>query len=204
MVLTEAPRPFQFSGNLSMPRQILEHQLYRANQRQLAPSMRVICAWCKTVLKEGSSSRISHGMCDECSFTFRNGTGMGLRSLLENLEVPTLVFRGDATLIAGNRAAKAVLPGSSSCQPDAAAGVVIECERSALPGGCGKSEFCSACQFRNTIAATHSDGTGRHGVVSGHPMPGTNGSRTVRYRFSTRKVGENVQVFIEDRSTNLN
>lgn len=28
--------------------------------------MKVICAWCKTVIKEGDDEKVSHGICPEC------------------------------------------------------------------------------------------------------------------------------------------
>jgi ferredoxin len=37
-------------------------------------------------------------------------------------------------------------------------GEALECGRSRLPGGCGKTVHCSTCAIRNTVTATHRTG----------------------------------------------
>ena len=29
-------------------------------------AMKVVCAWCKTIMKDSDGTRVSHGCCDEC------------------------------------------------------------------------------------------------------------------------------------------
>ena len=47
----------------------------RTNETERAEDLTVICAWCKGVIKEGTSDShpVSHGMCGDCRAGFCTG-----------------------------------------------------------------------------------------------------------------------------------
>lgn len=147
--------------------------------------------------EDPASQSVSHGICLECSFSFVNGTGIGLRQFVNGTAVPMLAMTGDAKVLAANSAGLSALGKPHTAIQDQLSGVVIDCERSAMGEGCGRNIECSACRLRSAIQATYLDGVARHGVISDHPLKGSEGQRTLRLTFSTAKVSDLVVLTFE-------
>ena len=78
------------------------------------------------------------------------------------------------------------------------AGVVIACANSRKPGGCGNTEECLGCIFRNTATATFADGIARHAVSTAHTLLMKGGKQDVVITFSVERANEGVLIYIED------
>jgi len=163
--------------------------------------VKIVCAWCSAVILDdpGSETRVSHGICPECLYTFSHTDGVGLHKIMANLDIPIVVMDKDAVVVDANNAAAKAMHCSVERMVRLRGGVVLDCENARTHGGCGKSNQCSACQFRNTIKATFSDGKQRHGVVSEHPLGNCNGQAVLRLCFSAAKLGESVVITLEGR-----
>jgi hypothetical protein len=159
--------------------------------------MKVICAWCQSTIAAGDPLDLTHGICQECAFTFAQERGKGIRQLLQGTDVPYVVVDSDAVVVDANDFGLAALKKSRSEVVNQRGGVVIQCERSACAEGCGRSAQCDACVFRATILRTFQDGRSRFGVVSEHPVMGSCGTALFKLRFSTAKVSDAVVITIE-------
>jgi len=151
--------------------------------------MRIVCAWCGSTLREDadSNSPVSHGICDECSYTFLNERGIGLRRLLDATKIPVVVVNGDREIQHDDRTATRQI------------GRVIGCANAKCCGGCGGSASCDPCNLRKAITHTHADGKPRYGIVSEHPL-GQKGACVLSVHFSTTRVDANVFVIFERRA----
>lgn len=56
--------------------------LYRADFSIVPPRLveaekplKVVCAWCQKVMRDGQSEKVSHGICDSCVDIFRESIG---------------------------------------------------------------------------------------------------------------------------------
>lgn len=47
---------------------IMAAHSYSAHQREVIV-LTVVCAWCQTVMRQGTSARVSHGLCARCADT---------------------------------------------------------------------------------------------------------------------------------------
>ena len=79
--------------------------------------------------EDAANQAVSHGICLECGFTFRSGTGIGLRQFVNGTPVPVLAMTADAKLLAANAAGLRALDKSETAIQDQLSGVVIDCER---------------------------------------------------------------------------
>lgn len=154
----------------------------------------MVCAWCSTTIRDGSPDRVSHGLCTECAFTLKAQQGKGIRQLLQRTSVPYIVVDGDAVVIDANDTALAMLHKTREEVVNQRGGVVLACERSGTPEGCGRAAQCDACRFRDAIIATFADGVPRTGYVSEHPVMGSKGLDTFQVRFSTCRTDGTVVV----------
>ena len=160
--------------------------------------MKIVCAWCQAVMQEDPASEMaSHGICADCSFSFRSGTGVGLRRFLNSTDVPVLAMNSDARVLAANSAGALVLGKTTAAMQNQYTGVVIDCERSGE--GCGRNAGCSGCKLRESIRATHADGVARNGVVSSHPFKSSKGDGIFTVEFSTARVRDVVVLAVERR-----
>lgn len=121
--------------------------------------------------------------------------------MMQGTDVPYIVVDGDAVVIDANDVALAALKKTRSEISGQRGGVVIACERSSSPAGCGHAKHCDACLFRNTILQTFRDGQPRFGVVSEHPVMGSGGEALFRLRFSTSKTDHGVVIAMEPLPT---
>jgi hypothetical protein len=151
--------------------------------------MKVVCAWCRTTLREDSEHQgpLSHGICDECGYTFLHERGIGLRRLLQGTAVPVIVVNRD-------REIQEDVQGTAR-----KIGRVIGCANAKCCGGCGSSKNCGPCDLRDAITRTHADGVPRYGEISEHPLR-SQGDRTLILRFSTSRIAQEVLVVFEQRS----
>lgn len=157
--------------------------------------MRIICAWCNKLIKEGSSDKAeetSHGMCESClvAFDLVTYSFKGLQEFLNTLETPVLSSTDDGVILAINEAAARVLGKSTGEVTDQYCGVVISCANADLPGGCGDTPHCSGCAIRNCITHTMETGESLDEVDAYMPMKVDGQNIEMIVPVSTRKSGD--------------
>ena len=176
--------------------------------------MRRFCAWCQTPLDEGprelhAGEDVSHGICPQCQeFFFSDPEEGGIERFLDRLDIPVLVVDGDLIVQTANRKALEVLGSNLPRVRLRLGGDVLECARARLPGGCGRSEHCSACAIRGSVESTYRTGEEHRQVVADQLVHrGSGPDQPVRLVISTQKSGDAVllridQVGMESSGTN--
>jgi len=166
--------------------------------------VRRFCAWCRTALDGGPArarrgEEVSHGICLECQRVFFGEPQDGsLDQFLDRLQLPVLVMDEDMRVQTANRKALEVLGTDLPRVRLRLGGDVLECARSRLPGGCGRTEHCAACVIRGSVESTFRTGEEHQEVVAEQPIhPGSGGEEQVRFLISTKKSGDAVLLRID-------
>jgi transcriptional regulator with PAS, ATPase and Fis domain len=161
--------------------------------------MIVICAWCNKTLSAGQpGDAVSHGICSECAELLVGQRRLTLSQLLDQLDTPVIALDADITAMCANQAAEKILATKADLIKGKLVGDIFECIHAKTPEGCGRTIHCSGCTIRRMVADTHQDGRPRRSVQADQ-MVRRNGEFTpVRYRISTKKIGEAVLLTIED------
>lgn len=117
--------------------------------------MRVICSYCRRVIRADAHARVtdvSHGMCEPCALYFgRLWEGMPLDEYIDGLEQPVLLTDGDGRVIAMNAKLAELLGTSRKACRGLTAGEAFACVHSRLPEGCGQGVHCRDCAVRRTV-----------------------------------------------------
>lgn len=123
--------------------------------------MRVVCAYCRKIVRDDPGSRVdqvSHGMCAACEDHFgKIWEGMSISEYLDTLSEPVLVVDGENRVVAANHKLSAAL-GNDAVAAGAGTGQAFACCRSRLPEGCGKTVHCRECTIRRAVEQVHETG----------------------------------------------
>jgi transcriptional regulator with PAS, ATPase and Fis domain len=161
--------------------------------------MIVICAWCNKTLSAGRpGDAVSHGICPECAELLLGQRRLTLDQLLEQFDTPVIALDADLTALCANQAAERVLATTKDLIKGKLMGDVIECIHAQSAKGCGRTIHCSGCVIRRMVTATHQDGRTRASVEADQTVRRAGEFTAVRYRISTRKIGDAVLLTIED------
>jgi hypothetical protein len=161
--------------------------------------MIVICAWCNKTLSAGQpDDAVSHGICSECAELLLGQRRLTLGQLLEQLDTPVIAIDADITAICANQAAGKILATTTEFVKGRPVGDIIGCIHAQSPEGCGRTIHCSGCTIRRMISATHRDGRPRCSVEADQLVRRGEEFTPVRYRISTKKIGDAVLLTIED------
>ena len=140
---------------------------------------------------------MTHGICPDCSRAISDQIGRGLPEFLDTLITAVVATDANGVVGAVNAAARHVLDGETGPGPQLMIGDVTECEYARLPGGCGGTRHCTACDLRNAITETYRTGTGREDLTITQRAVTKTGLVTRRYRAATKKSGEVVLLRID-------
>lgn len=154
--------------------------------------MKTICAWCGSVLHEGSPP-VSHGICLPCRQQFFQREDVSLQSFINSFSFPIVVVNSSFDPVAINRSAANSSHLSIQLAPDTTLGNVVECKYSHLPEGCGKTVHCSGCVLRRTVEDTHT--SGRPAVMV--PAAINTSSEEVGFYVSTVKTENRIFVKLD-------
>jgi hypothetical protein len=118
-------------------------------------AVRTLCSRCRAPLCVDTAATLPpNGMCPACAAYFdRMRRGVSLGAYLDMFELPVLVCDGDGKVVAVNSAMAARTgeeAAGSACGTQF--GSVVACERSRLPGGCGKTIHCRDCTIRRMVS----------------------------------------------------
>lgn len=125
--------------------------------------MLVVCCYCRGTIREddgaGAPGAVSHGICPPCAEHFeRLWDGMSLSEYLDTLEHPTLVVDPEGRVVAASREVALRFGHERRELPGLMQGEALACERSRLPGGCGKTVHCRECTIRRSVTAVAESG----------------------------------------------
>ncbi|MHA1583851.1 MAG: hypothetical protein ACTSVU_08165 [Promethearchaeota archaeon] len=162
--------------------------------------MEIRCAWCNKIIREdGSHSEhplISHGICPDCAFNLEFNK-IPLQEFINSLDPVVIVVDSDVRIQTANQTALTHLQKPLSQIKDQLGGDIIECAYAVLPGGCGKTEKCSACGIRCSVNQTYSTGEPLNDVKFFQYIEGPEGIQRVTLTLSTKKVGNSVVLRID-------
>lgn len=117
--------------------------------------MRVICSYCRRVIKADPQARVtdvSHGMCEPCGRHFeRLWAGMPVNEYLDGLENPVLLTDGDGRVIAMNEKLAEIIGADRKSCKGLTGGEAFACVHSRLPEGCGRTVHCRECAVRRAV-----------------------------------------------------
>jgi hypothetical protein len=113
-------------------------------------AVRTSCTRCRAPLRpEIAANPARRGVCDACAAYFdRMHRGVSLGEYLDMFEVPVVVSDRNGKVVAAN-AAMAARSGKDIV--GTMFGTAFACERSRLPGGCGKTVHCRDCTIRRMV-----------------------------------------------------
>jgi PAS domain-containing protein len=167
--------------------------------------MRRICAWCGADLDGGGPAvahgePISHGICGSCRSALHTG-GWTLRKFLEKLPEPVLLVTPDVVVEAANAAACAAVGKQFADMEGRLGGAVLECAYARLPGGCGKTVHCAACQIRASVGHTFRTGEALLRIDAYQDVLTLHGLQRRRLVISTEKVSEMILLRVDSIET---
>jgi hypothetical protein len=161
--------------------------------------MKTVCAFCNTLISPGSKDDdpVSHGVCPDCYNRIFSGFGFNTKKFLDMLDAPVFLVDAEVNTIAANSLAVALIGKPAPRVHGELCGDVLECINACLPPGCGKTEFCPDCTFRNTVNETFATGK----PVTRRPAILTKKTGSVEQKIpfliSTRKDGDVVLLRLE-------
>lgn len=161
--------------------------------------MKTVCAFCNKVIGAGSSKDdpISHGVCPDCYRQILADFGFDTKKFLDMLDSPVFLVDADARVLAANTQAFRL---TTQC-PDVIRGTLcgdaLACINAAKPKGCGNTDACPDCGFRESVRETYTTGrpVNRRAAVL-LKKDGTT-IQEIPFRVSTRKDGRAVLLRLE-------
>jgi PAS domain-containing protein len=154
--------------------------------------MRRICAWCdKDLDGKGTAVRgdpITHGICESCALHFTANELVPLRLFLDGLEPPVLLVDSAGVVLTANESARLALGIDPGAAEGSMRGDVLRCWNASLPGGCGKSDRCAACEIQGSVTRTFETGLAMDHVSAYLEVQGAAGREQLQMRISTERV----------------
>jgi hypothetical protein len=164
--------------------------------------MRVICSYCRRIIREDPEARVtdvSHGMCEDCNRHFeRLWDGMPLGEYLDDLEHPVLLTDGEGRIIAMNARLADLIGADQKACVGLTTGTAFACSHSRLPEGCGRTVHCRECTVRRTVETVARTGEPLENVAAYLDVP--TGRIDLRISARLAKAGI-VQVKILERGS---
>jgi hypothetical protein len=154
--------------------------------------MKTLCAWCGSLIREGSPP-VSHGICVPCRDHFFKQAGVPLQNFIDGFSFPILVVNHSLEPVAINKSGAETQHLIAGIIPATTLGNIVECEHSRLPQRCGKTVHCSGCVLRRTLEHTHESGDPAFMV----PATISTDSSEVTLYVSTLKADDRVFVKLE-------
>jgi PAS domain-containing protein len=158
--------------------------------------MRRICAWCDKDLDGNLTAvrgdPITHGICESCAVHFTANELAPLRIFLDGLEPPVLLVDSAGVILTANESARRTLGIDTGAAEGSLRGDVLRCANATLPGGCGRSERCAACEIQGSVTRTFETGLAMDHVSAYLEVQGAKGREGLLLRISTERVSGSV------------
>ena len=122
--------------------------------------MKIVCSFCNAEIKAGESpvDPVSHGVCKSCYTRIFEDFGFNMNKFLDLLEAPVFLVDRDVNILSASTSALAMVEKPAPLIIGHLCGEVLRCINASRPKGCGKTEFCPDCTFRNTVNETYKTG----------------------------------------------
>lgn len=132
--------------------------------------MRVICSYCRRVIRADPRARVtdvSHGMCEPCGRHFeRLWAGMPVDEYIDGIERPVLLTDGEGRVIAMNAKLAELIGADRRSVRGLQGGEAFACVHSRLPEGCGRTVHCRECAVRRAVEAVARTGEPKERVAA--------------------------------------
>jgi len=160
--------------------------------------MKTICSFCNEVVRPGKTPEdpVSHGICKACYNKILAEHGINIRKFLDMLDAPVFLVDNDVNVLAANAKAVEIAGKPLRMVTGNLCGEVFECRNAYLPGGCGKTVYCSGCAIRASVNQTNTTGIPvirRPAVIN---RKEEQGGKTRLY-ISTKKEGDIILLRVE-------
>jgi PAS domain-containing protein len=158
--------------------------------------MRAYCSECLAPLSPPAAGAAAVGpACAACAGGAGTRRRRSLGEYLDEFDHPVLVCDAAGNVVAGN-AALAALTGRSRAElAGLRMGEAAACERSRLPGGCGRTTHCRDCTIRRMVAEVSRTGLARRRVPA--YVQGADGRSELCITIRPRE-GELIEVILEE------
>jgi len=161
--------------------------------------MKVICSFCNSVISEGVSrdDPIRQDVCATCYNRIFEDYGSDASKFFEYLDDPLFLVDGDARVLSTNSPGAKMAKKPVTLIQGQLCGDVLGCVNASHPSGCGKTDLCPDCTFRNTIRETYTTGkpvTRRPAVLT---RKSSDAEEKIPILVSTRKEGHVVLLHLE-------
>ena len=161
--------------------------------------MKKICSFCSRVIEESTApdNMVTHGVCTECYDRILVRYGFNVKKFLDQLESPVFLVDTDVRVLAANTLALELGGKQGAAVPGTFCGDVLECINASRPRGCGKTDLCPDCRFRESVNETYSTGLPVHRRVAILVKKDGDILKNIPLLVSTRKDGEVVMLRLE-------
>lgn len=154
------------------------------------------CAWCGHTLPGRAAgeprSDVHSAICIGCHDRLSARSRIPVDDLLASNTDPVLVLDADHTIGMINASGLRVLGKSAEEVLGERAGVALDCENSHLPGGCGATVRCTACDLLEAVAHTHLTGGPRYRTRTRVTVCRGDGLADLRMTFSTSRLADRI------------
>jgi len=161
--------------------------------------MQVVCTFCGRVVKAGLSpdDPVSHGVCTECHDRILADFGFDTKKFLDQLDLPVLLVDGETRVLAANTPALVLMGKKNMMIRGTLCGDALACINARKPKGCGKTDVCPDCGFRESVRETYTTGrpVNRRAAVLIRQDGAT--LTNIPFLVSTRKDGNVVMLRLE-------
>jgi len=165
-------------------------------------NVRRICSWCNVDLDGNTSAArgepITHGICESCSNHFTANDLVPLRVFLDALQPPVLLVDSAGVILTANETACRTLGIEPGAAEGSLRGDVLRCANAPLPGGCGKTGRCAACEILGSVTRTFETGLAMDHVPACLDVQGAAGREQVLLRISTERVNGQVLLRLDE------
>jgi Transcriptional regulator of aromatic amino acids metabolism len=122
--------------------------------------MQTVCTFCGRVVRAGRTpdEPVSHGVCTECHDRILTEYGFDTRKFLDQLDSPVLLVDGKTRVLAANTPALQLMGKRALAVKGTLCGDALACINAAKPKGCGQTDACPDCGFRESVMETFTTG----------------------------------------------
>lgn len=168
--------------------------------------MKKVCGWCLKAIDQISDTGnslddqdLTTGICEDCAdFLLRNTSRRDMTAFLNTLPIPVVVVSGGREVQFANDLASKVVGSDFNHFEGRLLGEAVECARSRLPGGCGKTVHCKACAIKKAIEETYETGQAQSRKTALLKRDTEDGEKDFHFIISTEKVGDLVYLKVEE------
>jgi hypothetical protein len=154
------------------------------------------CVWCGQALPapEGRGRRpdVHSAVCPRCHGRLNARSRIPVDHLLASNTDPALILDDDHTIGMVNAPGLRFLGKRAEDVLGERAGTALDCENAHLPGGCGATIRCTACDVLEAIAHTHLTGEPRYRTHTDVRVCRADDLTDLRMTFSTSRIADRI------------